>query len=331
MFAPDSKRLGVLWLAVLACGAPSSPPAGPVEVSSPPQTIDQAAKHDEIVAAHRKIEEAQQDALGATCDVAKPQDAHERCLPSCYATEPADPQAGKKLGGRVEIIHLACKQAADPDAGPWLIADEVDRAKLTVRAVRGRLPHGHKKGTWQQIVESALTDTQHVARGDVIVLSGAWRDLTHPVTKERLRCVTYSHYAKSLRHPIDACGTDGALACEAIGNAAARGINVVHYRLAEARLLRAAGKSSECQEAALEAVAVARGMPRWRQYAKLNVARWTEHPGYRTRFDGTLDEDTLFANAATLGGEAEATYTACGGPAGAPTTATQEQSFHTCW
>jgi hypothetical protein len=61
------------------------------------------------------------------------------------------------------------------------------------------------------------------------------------------------------------------------------------------------------------------------------VQRWADHPAYRTRFDGTLDEDALFAAAANLGSEAEAVHTACGGPPGAPTTAQQEQSFHTCW
>ena len=92
-----------------------------------------------------------------------------------------------------------------------------------------------------------------------------------------------------------------------------------------------ARKPAECQQAALEAIAVARGLPRWRQYAKLNVEHWTDHAAYRTRFDGTLDEDTLFAQAATLGAEAETVYTACGGAADAPTTPVQEQSFHTCW
>ena len=230
------------------------------------------------------------------------------------------------------IQHLACEPAGS-EAGPLVIADELDGAKLVARAVRGRFPAPHKKGTWQAAVENMLVDAERpkLPRGDVIVVSGGWRQLVHALTKERLRCVTISHYTRSMHHALDGCGADGALTCEATGNAAARGINVVHYRLAEARQLRAAGKTTECQQAALEAVAVARGLPRWRQYAKLNVAHWVDHPGYRTRFDGTLDEDTLFATAATLGGDAETVYAACGGVAGASTTAAQEQSFHACW
>jgi hypothetical protein len=139
-----------------------------------------------------------------------------------------------------------------------------------------------------------------------------------------------SQYTKALHRAFDGCGADGTLACEATGNAAARGINVVHYRLAEARRLQSAHKPVECQQAALEAIAVSRGLPRWRQYAKLNVAQWVDHAGYRTRFDGTLDEDTLFATAASLGTEAERIFSACGGGSGA-TTAAQEQSFHDCW
>jgi hypothetical protein len=71
-------------------------------------------------------------------------------------------------------------------------------------------------------------------------------------------------------------------------------------------------------------------MPRWRQYAKLNVKGWHDVAAYRTRFDGILDEDTLFATAATLGSDAEGVFSACGG-ASAKTVAEDEQSFHGCW
>jgi hypothetical protein len=151
------------------------------------------------------------------------------------------------------------------------------------------------------------------------------------VTNERLRCVSVAHHVMSMRRPLDACGARGAIACEATGNSAAHGINVVHYRLAEARQLHAANKQMECQRAALEAIAVARGMPRWRQYVTLNVDQWKAYPRYRTRFDGVLDEETLFATAIRLGREAEAVHAECGGPANVKTTAGQEQSFHTCW
>jgi hypothetical protein len=327
----------ILWLAVVACGSKSPPPApapAPVPVAPPPAiVVDEQAKHDQLAAAHRQIESEQQDALAAKCDRPNPpaaRDEHPRCQPSCYATEPPDLRAGKsKSTGAVAIDHLAC---GSEDAGPFVLADELEPGKLGVHPVRGRFPRAHKHGTWQLTVETALAAAQlpKLARGDEIVVAGAWHEVVHPMTKERLRCVKVVHYTR-LRKALDGCGADGSLACEAVGDAAARGLNVVHYRLAEARALQAAGKSIECQQASLEAIAVARGLPRWRQYAKLNVGAWPVHAGYRTRFDGTLDEDTLFATAAELGTAAQAIFVACGGASTAATTAGQEQSFHTCW
>ena len=321
----------LLCALLAACGSASPPaqPPGP-SASTPPlrSAADERARREQLGAAHHKLEEEQQDAFAATCG--DPDGKHERCLPSCYAREPADVRAGKQLAGAVELTHVACEASS---AGPLAIVDELEPGKLVLRAVRGRVAAAHKPGTWQAEVESALTAAQRppLARGEVLRVSSYWRDLVHPLTKERLRCVTISIYGKPMRHALDACGGQGAIACEATGNAAAHGLNVVHYRLAEARALQAAAKPEACQQAALEAVAVARGLPRWRQYVTLNVAKWVAHAGYRTRFDGILDEDTLFATAASLGTEAELVYAACGGPSGAPTTAAQEQSFHTCW
>ena len=185
-------------------------------------------------------------------------------------------------------------------------------------------------GSWQVDVESVLAPA--VPRGDAIRVTGALARRRASAGPRNACAARRSRSTpRGLHHALDACGGDGAIACEATGNAAAHGLNVVHYRLAEARALQAASKPTECQQAALEAIAVARGLPRWRQYMTLNVAKWVTHAGYRTRFDGILDEDGLFARAATLGGEAETVYAACGGSAAAPTTAAQEQSFHTCW
>jgi len=312
----------LLLLSLVGCGS-SSTPAARTTTTTPtgPSAAEQAAReqqhHDEIAAHHRKLEETQQDALGATCEAPKPTSAHERCLPSCYTTEPADPRAGKKLTGPTEIEHLVCQR----DDDTLVFADELDE-KLAARPHRGRPPKPHKKGTWQAAIEAKLGT-------NAIVTGNAMRQRIHPATQDKLRCVAVSVFTKA--HVLDACGTTGEAACEAAGNAAARAINVVRYRLAEARRLHDSGKSEDCQKAALEAIAVSRGAPRWRQYAKLNVDQWDKRGLYRTRFDGILDEDTLFSTVATLGAEAQRIYESCGGPAGAPTAALQEQSFHTCW
>src|SRR5262249_7172764 len=136
------------------------------------------------------------------------------CLPSCYSTEPADPRAGKKATAANEIQHLVCEKAA----GQYVIADEIEPAKLALKPVRGRFPSPHKKGAWQAAVESALIDEQRpkLPKGDAIVVSGAWRELVNPLTKERQRCVTVSYYTHS-RHALDGCGGQGSLACEATG------------------------------------------------------------------------------------------------------------------
>jgi len=308
------------------------PPVAPVaKISTQDAERAEKLRRVELAAAHRELLDEQQTALAATCDKTAAQTPAERCEPSCYRAEAPDPRAGAKFG-RADIVHLVCRPATSDESGPLVFADEVGGAKIVVRAARGRAPKPHKKGTWEAELATAVAAAlqPEVARGEVIRVTSAWKTMSHPLTKERLRCVTVSHRTV-MRRALDACGGRGGVACEAGGNAAAHGINVVHYRLAEARQLQAAGKVAECQRASLEAIAVARGMPRWRQYATLNVNQWKAYPRYRTRFDGLLDEEALFAAVTALGSEAQTLHAACGGADNPKTTATQEQSFHTCW
>lgn len=313
-------------IAVLGCGSSQSTTAiPPADQSAAQLRAEQVrkekerAEHAANVNNHRKLESAQQDALGATCDDAAKW-AEQHCTPSCYPVEPKDPRAGTKVAGAVHIQHLVCQRADD---GPWLVIDELD-PKLTTKPARGRRPKPHKKGSWQADVAAAVDDR------DVVIVAGARRTMRHPLTRESLQCVTVTRHANAPRGKLEACGAAGRkTTCEVAGNAAARGINLVRYRLAEAAQLRDAGKEPECQAAALDALATARGLPRWRQYAKLNVGEWTEGLAYKTRFDGILDEDSLFALATTLGTEAEQLYAACGG-ASPRTTPEQEHAFHSC-
>jgi hypothetical protein len=325
-----SVSLAVM-VSLAACGS-SPPPPAPQPVPAPPQPSGPSAaelqaqhdreQHDQLADAHRKLEAEQQDALALTCAEVGPP-SHDRCLPSCYPTEAADPRDGKKLAGNIELEHVVCDNA---DGAP-IVADEFVKA---LRAIphRGRFPKPHKPGTWQEAIETALAPS--VKTGDAMVVLGLRRDVTDPLTKQTLHCATVVHYQRAVRRPVDRCGGVGDLACEAGGNGAARAINVVHYRLAEAKRLLAANNQADCQKAALEAVAVSRGLPRWRQYAKLNVHKWTDNLSYKTRFDGILDEDALFALVQKLGDAAQSVYASCGG--GTPaTTPEQEQSFHACW
>jgi len=331
---------------VIACGSSGSSPATSTTtsaVSGPstpePDGADQREReqraaeeqHDAIAATHRVSELEQQNALAAACTDPKPWNKHERCLPSCYPTEEADARADKKLNGATELEHVVCRVDGEVR---FAIVDDIAGAKLKVKPVRGRFPRAHGKRAWQAEVETWFRDEQvaKLPKTDVVIVRGNWSNRPHPLSREKLSCVTISHYAKALRGKLDECGAvaHSSVTCEAAGSGAARAINVAHYRLVEAKRLRTAGKMEPCKQAALEAIAIARGLPRWRQYKKLNVDEWNDKALYKTRVDGVLDEDRLFAVVAGFGSEAEAVYAACGGPT--PTThVDQEQSFHTCW
>jgi hypothetical protein len=298
------------------------------KTAPPPKAVkSEQEKHDEIVAAHRVAESEQQDALALTC--ADPKTPAPRCQPSCYAPEAKDPREGRRVAGKVEVEHIVCqRQLENGEWGPAVFVDELEPKLKTRPNPRGK-PKEHKKGTWQADIEAALHEGMAKTDG-VVVTGGNWTQRPHPLTHETLRCAAASQYT-SLSGKLDACGGTGKLGCEAGGNAAAHALDVIHFRLAEARQLSAQKKESECQQAALEAIAVARGLPRWRQYKKLNVGQWKDGLYYRTRFDGVLDEDALFAAATTLGSDAESVYASCGGDVNAKTKAEQEQSFHACW
>ena len=103
-----------MWLVcglLAACGgtprlAPKAAEPAPAAAVDDSHEREQRAREQEV-ATHRKLEDEQQEALAATCtETGK----HERCTPSCYTAEPADPRAAKKLKGPVEIQHLVCQR-----------------------------------------------------------------------------------------------------------------------------------------------------------------------------------------------------------------------------
>ncbi|HEY4058659.1 MAG TPA: hypothetical protein VGM39_18730 [Kofleriaceae bacterium] len=314
-------------VAMGACGSSKPVEAPPtVAVADPARDArEEQARRAKLVEAHHALEAEQSEALAWKCEKDQPE-PHERCEPSCYRAETADPRAKKKLP-RAEIMHLACTAHGSDDV---MLLDELGGAKLVAKPARGRAKP-HKKG-WEADVEAKVIAAlgPEVARGDVVKVTGTWSPRSQPLTNERLRCVTVSHFT-AMKRPLDDCGARGGVACEAMGHPAPHALDVVHFRLAEARAMQAAGDHDTCQRAALEAIAVSRGLPRWRQYVALNINAWRSYPRYRTRFDGWLDEDALFATAAKLGEDALAQYQACGGDPNPKTPVEQEQSFHRCW
>lgn len=294
----------LLIAALTACASSAGPPtAAPVEkptVTTGPTDAQrlaaEQARKGELAAAHRELEDEQSTALARTCD------------------KPAPPKdKAKPLRGSFALSRLVCER---PDGGYALVG--VPEA----RPFRGRVPKAAKRGTWQLDVEAAavLALGPEVARGEAVRVTGTWK------SSSGQKCVPVVHYAR-LTAALDACGSRGSIACEASGNPAAHGLELVSRKLEQAK--KASGEA--CQQASLEAIAVSRGMPRWRQYMQLNTTKWKGAPRYQVGVHGVLDEDALFARAAQLGAEALALHADCGGPANPKTTAAQEQSFHGCF
>lgn len=107
------------------------------------------------------------------------------------------------------------------------------------------------------------------------------------------------------------CGMPNLL-CEALGSKVARGINIVHYRIEEAKTAQAAGKKPVCQDAARAAAATASGVSKFRDQQKA-AHNWNTRYPYKTRYDGTLDEQALFARLAEYKKAAEGLFKSCGG------------------
>lgn len=288
-----------------ACASSTAPPAPATPVDKPvvatgptdaQRVAAEKARRDELAAAHRELEDEQSTALARTCD--KPAPPREKPTP---------------MRGSFTLSRRICER---PEGGYALVGGP------DLRPFRGRVPRAAKKGTWQFDVEAAaaLALGPEVARGESVRVAGTWK------TAAGQKCVAVVHYAR-LSVALDACGSRGSIACEATGNAAAHALELLHDRLAKARK----GSGEACQQASLEAIAVSRGMPRWRQYMQLNTTKWKASPRYHVRADGVLDEDALFARAAQLGTEALARHAECGGAANPKTTATQEQAFHGCF
>ena len=331
-----------LIVAVLAaCGSSSTPttPTTPPSASGPTQQEIAASQEKKrelarravITAEHRKLESEQQDFLGATC-TDNEKWAQQQCAPSCYPPEQPDPRMGTKVTGAIEIQHMVCQQVLGGDSyGPFAVMDEL-APKLAAKKFRKRFPKPHGKKAWQAEVTNWLAESlpkNKLPKGDVMIVVDKWHAEQHPITLAKYRCVTVSHFTRSLSGKLDACAATRGTVCEATGNDAVRGINLMSFRIAEAKRFKAKGNETGCKEAALAVIATARGMPRWRQYAKLNVGAWKDGIAYKTRFEGVLDEEQLFERAAAIGSEAEQLYSACGGEAPATTTA-QEQAFHSC-
>jgi len=100
-------------------------------------------------------------------------------------------------------------------------------------------------------------------------------------------------------------------ACEPGGSNVVVGVNLIHFRIEAATAAQPSDKA-RCQREARAAVAIARGVVRFRDEAKAGKT-WATGLTYRTRYDGDLDEPKLFELATSNGTAAEKLFKACGG------------------
>jgi len=260
--------------------------------------------------------------FAATAARAEPQpDEHPRCMPSCYHTE----KPAKESGTSIKTCGYFTKGITEADLGRGRFGPpEVNQGATQGELVPScKFPTPGKK--WAALTK-ATRGAVDAKPGDVVFVpdSETWGECT--VGDEPARCIDLYWYGKKMDFDITDCGTgDLNVRCEGGGNPAARAINVAHFRVDEATKLSAGGNKADCKKAALEAVAVSRGL------AKSNIGFADEDTAkYKTLFDGTLNRQALTKKLAELGKQATALYKGCGG--GEPRTSDEdEQSYHARW
>jgi hypothetical protein len=142
------------------------------------------------------------------------------------------------------------------------------------------------------------------------VVQGGWH-LERDDHLDPVRFITVRVFASNWGLVNDQCGGHGEVSCEATGSKTALAINYIHYRLDEAKKLAPSDKAS-CRAASFFAVATARGLRRFRDH-RIATKKWATGVSYKTRYDGVVDEKTLFAKAAQYEAEALALHKQCGG------------------
>jgi len=258
---------------------------------------------------------------------------HERCLPTCYRTEPPAPAAGQETSGCATFESYLCERQL---IGHWGDPEMLNPGGFGQNTPASpvpdcKFPRAPSPSKWKKLQAFAIQHTT-AERGDVIFIppDSAWTDDMQSPDGRKWRCVVVENYFHKVERTQNRCGaTSQNVVCEASGSASVRALNVIRYRLEEAQQLRAAGKAAACQLAAKEALATARGLPVWRAH-KQAARDWEEGLIYKTHRDGVLSESALFARVAEYATRAAAEYEACGG-ANPATAAADEQAFHACW
>jgi hypothetical protein len=245
---------------------------------------------------------------------ADPKDA--RCKPSCYEPEAESPDSGKEVKACAHWTKGFCETAT---LSGWSEPELNQGASFVGIVSDCKFPKANA-GKWAKLSKQAAAVLEP-KKGDVafIPASSTWDDADSS-DGSKLRCLDLHWYEKESSVTMTKCGhPDQAVVCEVSGSKSVRAINMIHYRLDEAKKLKDTDKDG-CQAAALQAIAFSRGLPKF----KKNLGDdWAGGLTYRTRYDGTLKEKALFAQVKKLGDDATKVYKACGG--GTPKTTDEDE------
>ncbi|HUI49100.1 MAG TPA: hypothetical protein VL119_10410 [Acidimicrobiia bacterium] len=160
----------------------------------------------------------------------------------------------------------------------------------------------------RRTLQSSVMFVTVVAMGACYLLPRPHHD---PTIVKREVC-TPTCYPALAPDPVGHCHSTQAVACEEGGSTSAYAINMIHFRIDEARTAEHDGHAGVCARAALVAMALATGLPTFREVRR-KEGKWVEHVVYKTRWDDELSEADLFAKAERSRSMARELYRSCGG------------------
>ena len=147
------------------------------------------------------------------------------------------------------------------------------------------------------------------------------------------RQIKFRHYKfdQVVDYELTKCRVrDRKIVCEASGSKSAKAINMMHWHMALARDALTRRKFEVCGEWASFVFGWNRGLLKFRETQK-SEKKWIDGFTYKTRWDGNLSEEALFAKAALFADEAKDLAYQCGRPEPKVTTAGSNWDLSFSW
>lgn len=235
-----------------------------------------------------------------------------QCKPSCYENEHAakwDASDYKHVCGYKEWNF----QSVKPRGSGWtpLASSGIPSANPTKTPCK---PPKNSGGKWKGVikqVKSAFGPIGRDLKNLHYVVQGNWKHDRDGNLDPR-KSVTVRIYASNWELKPNECGSHGTeTVCEASGSQGARAFNYMRFRLDEAKKHQKSDKEA-CLISSFAAVATARGVKKFRA-GRIKKKTWSPGLTYKTRFDGELGEEELFAKVDEVEKEALALHVKCGG------------------